>query len=367
MSTRVFAEEGSMQLILEDRAKRAKHANKPTGKKAPDSFDRFMEERAKRQKKAEGWMPPQKEDSPNQKNKEVNSAEKHITTNAHLLENVMEELNSLIGMSEVKSEITGLINLIRMRQMRAARGFKSPTTSQHLVFSGNPGTGKTTVARIIGKVYHALGFLSKGHLIEVDRSGLVAGYIGQTAIKTQEVIQSALGGILFIDEAYTLAPEGISNDFGLEAIDTILKAMEDNRDDFVVIVAGYDNLMPRFIGSNPGLKSRFNKYINFPDYTGEELYLIFQTFLQKNDYEISPKAKSLVQIHLNSLYENRDNNFGNARDVRNLFEKIVTTQANRIVTMPNPSNDDIITITIEDIKGLINPSNLSQFDEKESK
>lgn len=230
---------------------------------------------------------------------------------------------------------------------------KCPEMSFHLVFSGNPGTGKTTVARIVGKVYNALGILSKGHLVEVDRSGLVAGYVGQTALKTQEVIAQALGGVLFIDEAYTLTPENGDKDFGQEAIDTILKAMEDHRDDFIVIVAGYATLMPRFIDSNPGLKSRFNKYLYFADYNGEELYQIFQDRVKRNDYQLDEKAAEAVREHLQELYEDRDSNFGNARDVRNLFEKIVANQADRVAGLETPSDEDIVTITAEDLEGLL--------------
>ena len=351
MSLKMIMEPGALQKLMDDKAKRESSKNN-SPKNTTDCFHEYMEDRSERINN--------KSDANNTNNYIMDHSEEkkgiiQSTIDSDSLQRSIEELNALIGMDVVKSEVTGLINLIKMRQIRSSRGLKSPTTSQHLVFSGNPGTGKTTVARIIGKVYHALGFLSKGHLVEVDRSGLVAGYIGQTAIKTQEVIQNALGGVLFIDEAYTLAPADINNDFGPEAIDTILKAMEDNRDDFVVIVAGYDNLMPRFIDSNPGLKSRFNKYINFPDYTGIELFEIFETFLEKNDYKISQNAKKIIQNYFISLYENRDENFGNARDVRNLFEKIVTVQANRIVNILNPSNDDIVTITAEDVKNVINP------------
>ena len=230
---------------------------------------------------------------------------------------------------------------------------KTPDMSFHLVFSGNPGTGKTTVARIVGKVYSALGILSKGHMVEVDRSGLVAGYVGQTAIKTKEVVDKALGGVLFIDEAYTLAPENADKDFGQEAIDTILKAMEDHRDDFVVIVAGYATLMPRFIDSNPGLKSRFNKYLYFEDYNGDQLFEIFQGRVKRNDYRLDEAAEAAVKDHLQELYEDRDGSFGNARDVRNLFEKIVAAQADRVAGLESPTDEDISTITVEDLKDLM--------------
>jgi len=269
------------------------------------------------------------------------------------LEEAMAELDELIGLDMVKKDVDSLVNLVKVRTMRKERGMKCPDMSFHLVFSGNPGTGKTTVARIVGKIYNALGILSKGHLVEVDRSGLVAGYVGQTAIKTQEVINKALGGALFIDEAYSLAPENADKDFGQEAIDTILKAMEDHRDDLVVIVAGYATLMPRFIDSNPGLKSRFNKYLYFEDYNGDQLYEIFQGRVKRNDYNLDEAAGQAVREHLEELYEDRDKNFGNARDVRNLFEKIVANQADRVAGLESPTDEDIRTITTADLEGLM--------------
>lgn len=266
------------------------------------------------------------------------------------LSKLMGELNDLIGLDTVKNEVTSLINLLRVNKVRAERGMKQVPTSKHLVFSGNPGTGKTTVARILAKIYKALGVLSKGQLIEVDRSKLVAGYVGQTAIQTQEVIQQALGGILFIDEAYTLSSSKGSNDYGQEAIDTILKAMEDNRDDFVVIVAGYPDLMQEFLDSNPGLRSRFNKYINFEDYTPDELTAIFNVFCEKSGYTIDDEIDGYLHDYFEKKYNNRDRNFANGREVRNFFESAVSNQANRLAIDPDLTDEELITLTIEDVR-----------------
>ncbi len=260
----------------------------------------------------------------------------------------MEELNELIGLDMVKADVKELINLVKVQKMREDKGMKTVPVSLHLVFSGNPGTGKTTVARILSKLYKEIGVLSKGQLVEVDRSGLVAGYVGQTAIKTQKKIEEAKGGILFIDEAYTLAKEG--NDFGQEAIDTILKAMEDNRKDLVVIVAGYTNLMENFINSNPGLKSRFNKYIEFKDYSAEELIEIFDMQCSKYNYTLSPEARETIEKVIRDREASKGANFANARDVRNLFETIITNQASRVAQMENPSEEDLITIVPADIQ-----------------
>ncbi len=264
----------------------------------------------------------------------------------------MEELNELIGLEAVKHDVKEIAALVKMQKLRESRGMKTPDTSLHLVFSGNPGTGKTTIARILAKIYREIGALSKGQLVEVDRSNLVAGYVGQTAIKTRKKIDEAMGGILFIDEAYTLARSEGGNDFGQEAIDTILKAMEDHRDDFVVIVAGYTDLMQKFINSNPGLKSRFNKYIEFPDYTAEELIAIFDMRCSKYGYVFTPEAREQVNAIIIEREKNKGPNFANARDVRNLFEKIITNQATRIAELAEPSDTDLTTITVDDLTDL---------------
>lgn len=263
------------------------------------------------------------------------------------LEELMEELDALIGLGEVKRDVKSMINLVKVRKLRQDSGLPVPPMSLHMVFMGNPGTGKTTVARLIGGLYAAIGALPKGQLVEVDRSGLVAGFVGQTALKTKEVIDSAMGGVLFIDEAYSLA-EGGENDFGGEAIDTILKAMEDHRDELVVIAAGYTGPMEKFLNSNPGLESRFNKYIFFPDYKGEELYKIFLSQVERNGYALDPAAEDFAKSYFNGLYEDRDENFGNGRDVRNRFEDMVLRHANRVAAMESPGREDLMTLKQED-------------------
>lgn len=263
------------------------------------------------------------------------------------LEDVIEEFNSLTGLERVKEEVSELVYVVQNRQRRIARGLKVPALSLHLVFTGNPGTGKTTVARSIAKIYKCLGLLSKGQLVETDRSGLVAGYVGQTAIKTKEVIDSAIGGILFIDEAYTLSNGG-ANDFGQEAIDTLLKAMEDNRDDLVVIVAGYDDEIRAFINSNPGLASRFNRYIHFGDYSSEQMTEIFKGLCIRNEYTLSQEAEEAIRRYFDEI---KVADVGNGRGARNLFEKVTVQQAKRTVI---DEDADLQAITVDDIAKAIN-------------
>ena len=262
---------------------------------------------------------------------------------------LMAELEDLVGLEEVKKDVKNLMNLVKVRKLRQQYELPVPPMSLHMVFVGNPGTGKTTVARLVSGLYAAIGVLSKGQLVEVDRSGLVAGYVGQTALKTQEAIKSALGGVLFIDEAYSLASGG-ENDFGRESIETILKAMEDHRDDLIVIVAGYTVPMEKFIHSNPGLESRFNKYFFFPDYNGEQLMEMFRIRCRKNGYTMSEETEKAATAYFTQLYEERNENFGNGRDVRNVFEDMVVRQANRVAAMEEPTKEDLMAVLPEDLE-----------------
>ena len=264
------------------------------------------------------------------------------------IEDLQAELEGYIGLASVKKEVKNLINMVTVHKMRREQGLPAAELSLHMVFSGNPGTGKTTVARIMARIYHSLGILSKGQLVEVDRSGLVAGYVGQTALKAKKVIDSALGGVLFIDEAYALNG-GAENDFGQEAIDTILKAMEDHRDDLVVIAAGYDDLMERFIHSNPGLESRFNRFLHFADYTPDEMMKIFEMQCKKGCYTLEAEAAGLVRDFI--AEESGDPvSFGNARGVRNIFEQILVNQANRLAAMEQVTREDLMSITPADVQ-----------------
>ena len=265
-------------------------------------------------------------------------------------EDLLKELDKLIGLEQVKEEVRSLANFVKLQKQREKKGLKVPTMSLHLVFTGNPGTGKTTVARIVARIYKDLGVLKKGHTVETDRSGLVANYVGQTATKTNAVIDSALNGVLFIDEAYALVPDdGIKQDYGQEAISTLLKRMEDDRDKLVVIVAGYNNEMKRFIDSNPGLKSRFNRYINFPDYTSSELSDIFKMYARKNEYTLAPDAEKYLKTKLDSVVRHKNRNFGNARFVRNVFEKSIQQQANRLSNQKDLSTTQLTELTKDDI------------------
>ena len=262
-----------------------------------------------------------------------------------------QELDDLIGLGSVKEEVRSLANFVKLQKQREAQGLKTAKVSYHLVFYGSPGTGKTTVARIVGRIYKDLGVLKKGHTVETDRAGLVAKYMGQTAQQTDTVIQKALDGVLFIDEAYSLVPEGGSGqDYGQEAIATILKRMEDYRDRLVVIIAGYKNEMQRFIDSNPGLQSRFNRYIDFPDYTGAELADIFKMYMKKNQYTLADDADDYLKERFDYVVEHKDRNFGNARYARNVFEKTIQEQANRLSGRSNLSKSQLTELTIDDLK-----------------
>jgi len=263
------------------------------------------------------------------------------------INDLKKELDSYIGLTSIKKEVNNLINMAAVYQMRKEHGLPNVDMSLHMVFSGNPGTGKTMIARLMSRIYLSLGILSKGQLIEVDRSGLVAGYVGQTAGKTMKVLESALGGVLFIDEAYALSNKS-ENDYGQEAIDTILKYMEDNRDDIIVIVAGYTQLMDEFIHSNPGLESRFNRFLYFEDYTVDEMVDIFKMNCKKGSYSVDDDALELIRSYIDDA-SIETAAFGNGRGVRNIFENILTQQANRLASMSSITKEDLMAIKKEDV------------------
>lgn len=259
------------------------------------------------------------------------------------LEELYAQLDGLTGLKDVKDEVRKQVEMLRIAKLRKGQGLDNHTTSKHLIFTGNPGTGKTTVARLIAKMYKALGVLEKGHLVEVDKSGLVGGYLGQTEEKTSKVVQSALGGVLFIDEAYALA----GDDYGQAAIDTLVKAVEDYRDNLVLIVAGYTQPMAEFVDSNPGLASRLPKTIYFADYSDEELLTIFKSMAKKADY--IPTSGCLTAFKTILTNTPRDESFGNGRFVRNCFEAAIVRQAWRLRKIPDPSVDQLVSLTVKDM------------------
>ena len=268
------------------------------------------------------------------------------------IEELLAELDGLIGLEPVKAEVRLVANLIQVQNLRRSRKLPVADSSRHLVFTGNPGTGKTTVARLLAQIYRTLGVVEKGHLVETDRSQLVAGYVGQTAIQVRKVVESALGGVLLVDEAYALA-RGDERDFGQEAIDTLVKLIEDHREDVVVIAAGYPDEMADFIESNPGLRSRFPKTIAFPDYTDDELVAIFVSMAKTSAYACAPG----VDQHLHAWFaaQRRDKGFGNARLARNLFEAVVARQASRVVDIEDPTDEQLMALTPDDI-GPVQPA-----------
>ena len=281
----------------------------------------------------------------------LNVPKNHESTGSQAddLNELISQINSLIGLHSIKTEVNELVNFLKVQQMRLAAGFHKPDTTNHMVFYGNPGTGKTTIARKLGEIYQSLNLLSKGHFVETDRAGLVGGYLGQTALKTREVLDSAKGGILFIDEAYTLSPPNDQDLFGQEAIDTMLKYMEDNRDDLVVIVAGYQDRMERFISSNPGLKSRFGKYFFFPDYSATELSYIFGDIASKSKYSFGPEFKDRLEGICDQIVSKKNENFGNGRVMRNLFDKVISNHANRVIQIQDVSSSQLTELIPEDL------------------
>jgi SpoVK/Ycf46/Vps4 family AAA+-type ATPase len=264
------------------------------------------------------------------------------------LQKCLDQLHSLTGLNSVKVTVQELINIAKVAQMQSQVGIKAPAITRHLVFTGNPGTGKTTVARILGEIYKNLGVLSKGHFTEVDRTHLVAEYLGQTAPKTAKVVESALGGVLFIDEAYSLVPDGRGDMYGQEAISTLLKMMEDHRENLVVIVAGYKDEMSNFIESNPGLKSRFARSIHFEDYSTAEMTDIFRVRCEQHGYLFSEKTLNSVK-DLIEHFEGEIGDLGNGRFVRNIFDRCVAIQCNRLASLTRPSKEDLKTFLPTDI------------------
>ncbi len=271
-----------------------------------------------------------------------------ITEDKRTLENLIEELNELVGLEKVKCQVNDLIAYQKVQKLRDTIGLHSTKNTLHLAFTGNPGTGKTTVARIVGRIYKKIGLLSKGHFIEVSRTDLIAGYQGQTALKVKKVIEQAKGGVLFIDEAYSITENDHSDSYGRECLTELTKALEDYRDDLVVIVAGYTEPMKKFFESNPGLRSRFNTFIEFDDYSSAEMEQILLSMCKKNDYSIDDKAKEEIHFFFDRLLSEKTDNFANGRLVRNLYDDLVMNHAKRVVKILNPTRTDLSVIIDED-------------------
>jgi SpoVK/Ycf46/Vps4 family AAA+-type ATPase len=268
------------------------------------------------------------------------------------IEGVLSELDGLVGLQSIKNEIKGLINYIKVEKMRSEKGLSTSSPSLHYIFQGAPGTGKTTVARLLGRIFKTLGVLGKGHVVEVDRSNLVGGYIGSTAEKCNKVIDQALHGILFIDEAYTLHSDN-EQDFGNEAIATLLKRMEDDRDKLMVIAAGYEQDMKKFVGSNPGLQSRFTRYLTFENYSPSELYEILMNLCHSSNFKVTPQAKHILRTFYETYFSKIRDDFGNGRFIRNMFDRLANIQANRVSQLINVDEEILMTITEEDINGIL--------------
>jgi len=268
------------------------------------------------------------------------------------LEDLLSELNSLIGLKSIKSKVRDLISYQQVQKLRRANNLFSEKSTLHLAFTGNPGTGKTTVARIVGHIYKRIGLLSKGHFIEASRTDLIAGYQGQTALKVKNIIKRAIGGVLFIDEAYSITENDNSDSYGRECLTELTKALEDHRDNLVVIVAGYTEPMNKFFASNPGLKSRFNTFLEFDDYNADELYNILLRMCNKNDYVLSLAATNCIKEYLVQVVNNKTENFPNGRLVRNLFDDIIMNHARRVSIIENPSKDQLQIIELEDLSEL---------------
>lgn len=323
--------------------------NNPEEEQEQEENSNSEEENNPEEKQEEENDSNEENDSDDSTKKKNNNSHRTKANKNESLEDVVDELNSLIGLNDVKEEINTMINFVKIQKTREESGLKSSPLSYHIVFTGNPGTGKTTVARIVAKIYKHLGILTEGHLIETDRSGLIGEYLGQTAPKVNEVVDSALNGVLFIDEAYALVAEYYDS-FGEEAVATLIKRMEDDRDQLVLIIAGYTNEMEKFLDTNPGLQSRFNRYINFPDYTPKELFEIFESNCKKQEYQLTEEAETKLKETFKKAYKDRDNSFGNGRFARNIFEQTLENQSNRIAQESNLTQEVLTTITVDDIE-----------------